>query len=105
MLSCVSAQFSVNENCVATAGVSAGALWSVQLASYRGEYLSAFLSLSGGAGALIKPWGNPMHKLPAIVLWGGPQDTCVVINFQDTSHDLEQNLTADGHFFLECGHH
>jgi predicted esterase len=104
MLSCVSAEFAVNENCVATAGVSAGALWSAQLASYRGEYLSSFLSLSGGTGGLIKPWGNPAHKLPAIVLWGGPQDTCIVINFQDTSHDLEQHLTAGGHFFLECVH-
>ena len=105
MLSCVSAEFSVNENCVATAGVSAGALFSAQLASYRGDYLSSFLSLSGGTGgSFIKPWGNPAHKMPAIVLWGGPQDTCIVINFQETSLDLEQQLTAGGHFFLECVH-
>jgi predicted esterase len=105
MLSCVSEQFAVNDNCVATAGVSAGALFSGQLASYRGEYLSSFLSLSGGTGGdFIKPWSAPAHKLPAVVLWGGPDDTCVVINFQETSHDLEQNLAAGGHFFLECVH-
>ena len=105
MLSCVSAQYGVNSNCVATAGVSAGALWSGQLASYRSEYLSSFLSLSGGTGTgVIKPWSAPLHKLPAVVLWGGPNDTCVVVNFQDTSHDLEQNLVAGGHFFLECVH-
>jgi predicted esterase len=105
MLACVSAQFSVNSSCVATAGVSAGALWSGQLASYRGDYLSSFLSLSGGTGtATIKPWGNPDNKMPALVLWGGEADTCIVVNFQDTSRDLEQNLTSNGHFFLECVH-
>jgi predicted esterase len=106
MLTCVSEQYNVNEQCVSTAGVSAGALWSGQLASYRGDYLSSFISLSGGTGgSLIRPWGHPAHKMPAIVLWGGPTDNCFsIMNFVQTSADLEQNLTADGHFFIECVH-
>jgi hypothetical protein len=105
MLSCVSAQFNVNSNCVSTAGVSAGALWSGQLAGHRGEYLSSFLSLSGGTGGLIKPWAHPGHKMPAIVLWGGPTDDCAgILKFQETSMDLATNLQNDGHFFVECIH-
>ncbi|AKT37934.1 hypothetical protein [Chondromyces crocatus] len=104
MLSCVSEQFNVNKECVSSAGVSAGALFTGQLAGGRGQYLSSILSLSGGVGGFIKPWTPPAHKMPAMVLWGGPQDTCIVINFQDTSRNLETALTADGHFFLECVH-
>jgi predicted esterase len=106
MLACVSEQYSVNEHCVSTAGVSAGALWSAQLASFRGEYLASFISLSGGTGgSLIRPWGNPAHKMPAIALWGGPTDNCFgVMNFEETTRDLEQNLTSGGHFFVECLH-
>jgi poly(3-hydroxybutyrate) depolymerase len=105
MLACVSEQFKVNKECVASAGVSAGALFTSQLAGFRGQYLSSIVSLSGGTGGLIKPYKAPAHPLPAIVLWGGPTDTCfTVMNFETASKDLEQNLTSNGQFFLECVH-
>jgi predicted esterase len=106
MLSCVSAAFDVDSNCVSTVGVSAGALWSSQLVGQRDEYLSSFMSLSGGTGGLlIKPFTPPTHKMPAFVLWGGPTDNCFgVMNFVETSGDLETQLDAGGHFFLECIH-
>lgn len=106
MLACVSQQYSVNKNCVSSVGVSFGALWTTLLAGARGDHLSSFVSLSGGCGgSLIKPWGNPAHKMPAIVLWGGPTDNCFsLMNFEATSGTLEDELTAGGHFFLECIH-
>ncbi|MCB9582512.1 MAG: hypothetical protein H6717_36080 [Polyangiaceae bacterium] len=108
MLSCVSQQFNVNKNCVSSAGVSAGALWTDQLVGQRSQYLSSFLSLSGGVGTpqnqTIKPWTKPVHPIPGMVLWGGPQDICVLQQFQVLSLTLEQNLTQDGSFFLECIH-
>jgi hypothetical protein len=106
MLSCLSEAFDVDANCVSTAGVSAGALWSSQLVGLRGEYLSSFMSLSGGTGGLlIKPFTPPAHKMPAFVLWGGPTDNCFgVMNFVETSGDLETQLQSEGHFFLECIH-
>jgi hypothetical protein len=102
----VSAQFNVNANCVSSAGVSAGALWTDQLVGVRGDWISSFMSLSGGTGGVaIKPWKEPAHKLPGFVLWGGTTDSCAgLLNFQDISHDLEMNLTTNGHFFLECVH-
>ena len=56
MLACVAEQFNVAEGCIASAGVSAGGLWTGQLASGRGPWLSSILSLSGGTGGVaLKP--------------------------------------------------
>jgi predicted esterase len=106
MLACVSEQFNVNKECVGSAGVSAGALFTGQLAGFRGDYLSSIVSLSGGTGgSLIKPFANPEHRMPAVVLWGGPTDNCFgVMNFVQTSQDLEKNLESREHFFIECVH-
>src|SRR5262249_15029526 len=107
MLSCVSQQFNVNLSCVSTAGVSAGALWTDQLIGARSEYLSSFISLSGGVGgAFIKPYASPppSHALPGIILWGGMTDNCVVINFQQCSQNLEADMTANCDFVVECIH-
>jgi predicted esterase len=106
MLSCVSSQFDVDANCVSSAGVSAGALWTSQLVGVRGDWLSSFMSLSGGTGGLaIKPWQAPAHKLPGFVLWGGPTDSCAgLLNFGEISMNLEMGLASGNHFFLECQH-
>lgn len=109
MLACVAEQFNVNESCVSTAGVSAGGLWVSQLAQLRSNRLSSFLSLSGGVGTPgdivnpVHPWNGTSHRMPAMVLWGGPSDFCGV-NFQTTSTNLEDGLIDDGHFFVECVH-
>lgn len=105
MLSCVHEQFGVDKDCVGSVGVSAGALFTDQLVGGRGDRLSSFLSLSGGTGGLaVKPFTAPAHKMPALVLWGGANDFCVAINFQDASHDLEKELVKGGHFVEECIH-
>jgi predicted esterase len=109
MLSCVEQQYDVNKECVASVGVSAGALWTDQLVGARSQYLSSFESLSGGvgpppAGSTIKPWVEPKHPIPGIVLWGGPNDVCVLQHFQDLSQNLEAALKKDGSFFVECIH-
>ncbi len=117
MLSCVEQQFSINTDCVSTVGVSAGALFTDQLAQARSTTLSSFISLSGGVGdTIIKPWNGAAHKLPGIVLWGGDGPPtmdgvkdilgCLGIgmDFSVASHTLEQDLTRDGHFFVECIH-
>ncbi|HUJ59154.1 MAG TPA: hypothetical protein VLX92_11700 [Kofleriaceae bacterium] len=117
MLACVEQQYNVNQNCVSTAGVSAGALFTDQLTQAKSERLSSFISLSGGVSAtVIKPWKGATHKLPAIVLWGGDGPPkmdgvkdilgCfgIGMDFSVASHTLEDGLTADGHFFVECIH-
>lgn len=104
LLACVAETVPIDVDCVSSAGVSAGALFTDQLASRRGQYLSSFISLSGGTSGLVRPWGGSPHIMPAMVLWGGPSDFCIAIDFESTSHDLETHLVEDGHPVLECVH-
>ncbi len=103
MYACVTAQYNLRLGCVGTIGVSAGALWTAQLGWARSEYLSSMIVLSGGTGGGARLWGGAQHRLPAMVLWGGPTDN-FIINFEALSLDLEQNLAANGHFVVECIH-
>jgi poly(3-hydroxybutyrate) depolymerase len=110
MLACAAESFpQLSNTCVSTAGVSAGGLWVPQLASRRGQYLSSFISMSGGVGGgAAKPWGNPAHKMPSLVLWGGDCDQCsaggFTIHFKDTSHALQAGVSGQGAFQVECVH-
>lgn len=106
MLACVAEQLAVNESCIASTGVSAGALFTAAtLAGQRGDRLSSIVSLSGGTGGVIQAWGAPEHAMPALVLWGGATDTCAgLLSFETLSKDLEAGLEAGGHFTLECIH-
>jgi predicted esterase len=105
VLSCMSQQFSINTSCVSSIGVSAGALWTPVLAGRRGAYLSSIVSLSGGSGGFIQAWKSTPKKMPAMVLWGGDGDNCFgLMDFKQTSADLEAHLVADGHFVVECIH-
>jgi hypothetical protein len=106
MLACVAARFpTLNRNCVSSAGVSAGALFTDQLASTRANRLASFVSISGGTGGVIRNWGKPAHKLPALVLWGGSTDQCLgLLNFQQESENLESALAAQGNFMIGCVH-
>lgn len=117
MLSCVEQQFPVNQSCVSTVGVSAGALFTDQLAQARSQTLASFISLSGGVGAtIIKPWVGASHKLPALVMWGGDGPPTmdgikdilgcfgVGMDFSVASRALEAGLVQGGQFFVECKH-
>jgi predicted esterase len=105
MLACAAEQFNVNNNCVSSVGVSAGALFTSQLASGRSKTLASALVLSGGVEGVAKPWTPAVHKLPVLVLWGGPMDNCLgLVNFETSSKALETALVKDGHFLVECQH-
>jgi predicted esterase len=117
MLSCVGQQLAIDRSCVSSIGVSAGALFTAQLAQARSQQLASFVSLSGGVGAtLIKPWNGAARKLPGVVLWGGDGPPTmdgsrdllgcagIGMDFSVASTQLESGLTAGGHFFVECKH-
>jgi len=110
MLACVAAAFpaNVNKDCVSSIGVSAGALWTAQLAIERSTRLSSVVSLSGGTGDVVRPWKAAPHKVPALVLWGGSNDVYPsnfpIVNFSNASKNLESGLSAGSHFVVECVH-
>jgi predicted esterase len=117
MLACVEQQLHVNSSCVASAGVSAGALFTDQLVQARSNMLASFMSMSGGVNdTIIKPWTAVPHQLPAFVLWGGdgPPNMdgrkdilgCLGfgMDFSVASRDLEMGLVAGNQFMVECRH-
>jgi predicted esterase len=109
MLACVAAALPVNKECVSSVGVSAGALWTAQLATLRSQRLASIVSLSGGVGGIVRDWSTTPHRLPALVLWGGPTDMYPsqqfpIMNFETASKKLVGALTTDGHYLVECTH-
>ena len=108
MLACIGAALPVNKECVSSVGVSAGALWTGQLGSVRSTRLASMVVLSGGTGGVVRGWSTAAHRLPALVLWGGPDDmypkNVPIMNFQNASKNLIGALTTDGHYLVECAH-
>ncbi|MCR9164730.1 MAG: alpha/beta hydrolase [Nannocystaceae bacterium] len=104
LLACAAESYPIDNTCVTSVGVSAGALFTSQLGWARSEYLASIVSLSGGTGGLVREWGGAEHILPAMVLWGGPEDFCIAVDFAETSANLEAELEADGHAVIECEH-
>lgn len=108
MLACVAAALPVNKECVSSTGVSAGALWTGQLATLRSERLASMVILSGGTGGVVRGWTTTPHRLPSLVLWGGPSDmypaNVPIMNFETASHNLIAALATDGHYLIECTH-
>lgn len=111
MLACVSEQFPVDKNCVSSAGVSDGALWTSQLIGARGQYLSSAVVLSGGVSdgkdenaALVRQYQPSTHPMPVLALWGGPTDICIILKFETATKELEKHLEEEGHFIVECQH-
>lgn len=108
MLACVGAALPVNKECVSSVGVSAGALWTGQLATLRSERLASMVILSGGVGGVVRGWSTTPHRLPSLVLWGGSSDmypaNVPIMNFETASHSLISSLGMDGHYLVECTH-
>jgi predicted esterase len=108
MLACVSQELAADKNCVSSMGISAGALMTAQLASRRSHVLSSFVSVSGGVGGLARDWVPALRPLPALVMWGGPEDMypddLPLEHFDEASVELEQGLTSGGHLVMECVH-
>jgi predicted esterase len=106
MLACVSQELAADKNCVSSMGISAGALMTAQLASRRSDRLASFVSISGGVGGLAREWTPSARKLPALVMWGGPEDmypdNIPLEHFDEASLELEAGLT--GHLVMECVH-
>lgn len=108
MLACVGKALPINKECVASMGVSAGALWTAQLASLRSNRISSFVSLSGGTGGVVRNWTPAAHPMPGLVLWGGKDDmypkNVPIMNFEKASKNLEGSLVSGNHFLVECVH-
>lgn len=110
LLACVTQRFNVDPLQIHGIGVSAGALWLAQLSTTpKVNHLATVTSLSGGLGQdPLGVWSMMFapqpHKFPAIVLWGGPTDNLIIVDFQAASIRYRDALLADGHVVVACTH-
>jgi predicted esterase len=104
MLSCIDKQFNIDNTRVYSTGFSSGSLWTTYLLLHRSDYFAAVSIFSGGTGTVF-PYATPAVKVPALLAWGGENDTYMnMVSFHDMTLDLAANLLADGHFIVECNH-
>jgi hypothetical protein len=111
LIACVSQSHHIDPMRIHVFGASAGALWSVYVMTHdEGNRFASVLSISGGLakdtvlGAFDMQYHALPDKYPALVLWGGPTDTFLVINFADSSMKYRDALVADDHFVVTCTH-
>ena len=103
VLSCLDAQYDIDNSRVYTTGMSAGGLWSTHLLMHRSEFLAAAAPLSGGTG-VFQEYSTPERDLPVLLTWGGPNDTYSGLSFDDANLELREALVEDGHWVGSCIH-
>lgn len=103
VLSCLDAQYDIDNARVYTTGMSAGGLWSSYLLMHRSEYLAAAAPLSGGTGAFME-YTEPTRDLPVLLSWGGKNDKYNGLSFDDASKELLAELQGAGHWVGTCVH-
>lgn len=104
ILACLDEQFDVDNSRVYTTGFSAGSLWNSYLTVHRGEYFAAVAIFSGGLGTVVTYEGPPAYPMPALLAWGGANDTYAVLSFEDEMLEMSQLFQDNGHFVIECDH-
>lgn len=105
---CAVRQLGVDVRKVHATGMSAGGLWTTFLSIHRGDALASVLVMSGGTGNLVQYEAPAGESFPALLMWGGPNDTFssgpLDINFQETTQTFSDSLRTDGHFVVHCEH-
>jgi predicted esterase len=110
MLACVAEQYAINDSCVSSVGVSAGALWTSRLLQLRSDRLASAIVISGGVGPAspvsyvdVPNWVGAPRPMPVMVVWGGAGDSCV-LDFDTASRNLIGELASNGHAIESCIH-
>lgn len=105
--SCLYDELAIDLRRVSSTGMSAGGLWTSFLGIHRGDTLATALIMSGGSEPVLD-YSTPAYPFPAMLMYGGDDDTWggggFEIDFQTTTLNLSQELADDGHFVVLCNH-
>jgi poly(3-hydroxybutyrate) depolymerase len=106
VVACAVKQLNIDTHRIYTGGSSAGGLAAGTLAFFRSAYIAAANPNSGG----VAPWPgsnvlkDPTHAPAALTMHGAMGVDVVVIDFGQSSMDMDNALVAAGGFAVDCDH-
>jgi poly(3-hydroxybutyrate) depolymerase len=102
LVACAVQNHNIDPRRIYTTGCSAGGLMAGTMALARSRYVAAAAPNSGGVVVPRPP--QDAQRVPAVMsMHGGTSDT-VIVNFGDTSRNLQNALASSGAFRVECNH-
>lgn len=113
---CVANEFSVDLDKLVSTGFSGGSLFNTVLLSNRSDTLAAVVEMSGGADLQVPlfegtfaPYQTPSTDIPILLVSGGDSDiwpdaSFTLVDFNDATDTLQENLLADEQFVVRCRH-
>jgi predicted esterase len=103
IVACAVQNHNIDPRQIYVTGCSAGGLMAGVMALERSTYVAAAAPNSGGTVATTYRLQDP-QRVPAVFgMHGGTGDN-VIVNFADTTHNLETILRPSGAFMVECNH-
>jgi predicted esterase len=102
LVSCAVKNHNIDPRRIYVTGCSAGGLMAGVMSLARSSYVAAAAPNSGGVVQSV-PLEDPNHVPALMTMHGGTGDT-VVVNFGDTSHNLQNIILPAGGFTVECNH-
>jgi len=103
IVACAVQNHNIDPRRIYVTGCSAGGLMAGAMTLQRSKYVAAAAPNSGGTVATTGQLQDP-QRVPAVFsMHGGASDT-VIVNFADTTHNLENILKPSGAFLVECVH-
>jgi predicted esterase len=103
IVACAVQNHNIDPRRIYVTGCSAGGLMAGVMALQRSTYVAAAAPNSGGTVATTYRLQDP-QRVPAVFgMHGGTTDN-VIVNFADTTHNLETILKPSGAFMVECNH-
>lgn len=100
IVACAKTTVGIDSRRIHVAGFSAGALYTTTVSFRRSSYVASAATYSGGGTGTYQ---EPNNKYPAMIFYGGPNDT-VIISFAQASNDWYNQLIGDGHWAALCNH-
>jgi predicted esterase len=101
ILTCLDAQYGIDDSQIYVTGMSAGGLYTSYLGVVRDDAIAAAAPLSGG---FIAPYVMPDNTRPYLVTWGGTDDFAFEQDFDTLAMNMMADLAAGGHFYASCDH-
>ena len=101
LYTCLTQQYAVDLDRVATTGMSNGGMLSGVLLVERSDVIAAAAPMSGG---IMLPYADVDRAMPTLVLWGGETDSAYGNDFHAMSLDMIDILLGNNHFAVSCDH-